>query len=755
MKENNKDVIKQSELIRIEEDTGRNKVILDAIDIHFTKKEKSAPNIDDKLESNSFIKNEDLSETFLNQNKDCNDKLINENNKQMIDEEKYKVNKNILLNQEINVKNINVKNISNNNDYSSNKLNNINNLLINNSTDTFNAQFMNDKTNELINNLNNDSTEEEIKQIRMINYNSLVGLVNLGNTCFMNTAIQLIMNIPELVDYYLNDRFMHNIYYRNILGYKGEMGILFSHLVKEMRNTKDKFIRIADFKSGFTRITSKYADFEEEDAYEFMMTLLDCLHEDDQNTLKEERESIVSRLFNGTLTSKLQCLECSQIKEVKENFNSLSLSLLPINHKRVLFFKMGSFIPIELIVEYHWTIDNLIFVIQREYEVNDLIFVSVENGKIEKVYNSGNILSVNNDLYIYEYINSDSNNIINCNIDNNNNLINNNNDTINIDNNNMINNNDILNNNIINNNINNNIDNNIKLINNINIINNNDTINNDNNSLINDNNDNIINDNDIINNDNNNTFIYKHIKGTDEVINKLSGKYAWLRIAYNKYFFVKSYHKYLYLVLVTDSFSLHKLIDELMKTITDDYSDEDELIVDLSKSNKIFNIVTIISRKNFSHKNNLFTYNLTHKNTNDLNLLISLFTKRDYLLESNQCICEECNALTNHSKELCISQLPKYLIIHLKRVNFIEKNGSIIGTEKNNSLIQIDDILTINNINYRLNSIGCHYELDRESGHYLAYVKNDKWYLINDSKVEIVDSIDKNSTYVAVYSKIN
>ncbi|KCZ76084.1 hypothetical protein H311_02924, partial [Anncaliia algerae PRA109] len=74
---------------------------------------------------------------------------------------------------------------------------------------------------------------------------------------------------------------------------------------------------------------------------------------------------------------------------------------------------------------------------------------------------------------------------------------------------------------------------------------------------------------------------------------------------------------------------------------------------------------------------------------------------------------------------------------------------------KNNSLIQIDDILTINNINYKLNSIGCHYELDRESGHYLAYVKNDKWYLINDSKVEIVDSIDKNSTYVAVYSKIN
>ncbi|KCZ76349.1 hypothetical protein H311_02654, partial [Anncaliia algerae PRA109] len=220
MKENNKDVIKQSELIRIEEDTGRNKVILDAIDIHFTKKEKSAPNIDDKLESNSFIKNEDLSEAFLNQNKDCNDKLINENNKQMIDEEKYKVNKNILLNQEIN-KNINVKNISNNNDYSSNKLNNINNLFINNSTDTFNAQFMNDKTNELINNLNDNSTEEEIKQIRIINYNSLVGLVNLGNTCFMNTAIQLIMNIPELVDYYLNDRFMHNIYYRNKLGYKG------------------------------------------------------------------------------------------------------------------------------------------------------------------------------------------------------------------------------------------------------------------------------------------------------------------------------------------------------------------------------------------------------------------------------------------------------------------------------------------------------------------------------------------------------
>jgi ubiquitin carboxyl-terminal hydrolase 4/11/15 len=49
----------------------------------------------------------------------------------------------------------------------------------------------------------------------------VVGLRNLGNTCFMNSGLQCISHVTELTDYFLSNKYVQDINKDNPLGTKG------------------------------------------------------------------------------------------------------------------------------------------------------------------------------------------------------------------------------------------------------------------------------------------------------------------------------------------------------------------------------------------------------------------------------------------------------------------------------------------------------------------------------------------------------
>ncbi|CAN6311507.1 unnamed protein product [Urochloa humidicola] len=180
----------------------------------------------------------------------------------------------------------------------------------------------------------------------------LSGLHNLGNTCFMNSAIQSLVHTPPLVEYFMED-YSREINTENPLGLQGELAIAFGELLRKLWSSGRTSVAPRAFKSKLSRFAPQFSGYNQHDSQELLAFLLDGLHEDlnrvkkkpyieakdadgrpdDEfaeecwNYHKARNDSIIVDKFQGQYKSTLVCPVCDKISVTFDPFMYLSLPL--------------------------------------------------------------------------------------------------------------------------------------------------------------------------------------------------------------------------------------------------------------------------------------------------------------------------------------------------------------------------------------------------------------------------------------------
>jgi ubiquitin carboxyl-terminal hydrolase 4/11/15 len=177
------------------------------------------------------------------------------------------------------------------------------------------------------------------------------GLINLGNTCYFNSGVQCLMHTMPLILHFLNNDWKAEINTANRLGSGGDVVKDLGALVEEFWRGSHSIVDPSSLKYSIGRFAHQFSGWQQQDAHELLIFLLDAIHEDLNRCLtkpivegvvgdstnddaiaaqawaghRQRHDSVIVDLFHGQLRSTLLCPACHQTTVVFDPYAALSL----------------------------------------------------------------------------------------------------------------------------------------------------------------------------------------------------------------------------------------------------------------------------------------------------------------------------------------------------------------------------------------------------------------------------------------------